>query len=96
MSSHMADEPRAETKINWQVRIKNKTFWITIIPTVLLLAQQVAALCGVTIDVTQAGGQLLAIVDTVFVILVAMGVVNDPTTKGLGDSERALTYEEPR
>lgn len=81
--------------VNWQVRLRNKQFWMAMIPAVLLLAQQVAALFGVTVDFGEEGAKLLAIVETVFAILVLLGVVNDPTTKGLADSARALGYEEP-
>ena len=38
------------TNINWIVRIKNKNFWLTIIPALLLLVQVVAALFGFTLD----------------------------------------------
>lgn len=81
--------------INWKVRIKNKWFWITLIPLVLLLVQQVCAVFGVTLDLSQLNEQLVAIVGTVFAILAALGIVVDMTTEGIGDSERAMGYEEP-
>lgn len=83
-------------QINWKVRLRNKDFWLAIIPTVLLLVQQVAALFGVTLDLGEAGERLLAIVETAFLALAAFGVVNDPTTAGAGDSALAMTYEEPK
>lgn len=82
-------------KLNLLVRIKNKAFWVTLIPLMALLVQLFAGLCGFTIDLTEISGKLVAIVDTVFAILAVLGFVNDPTTKGLGDSQRALTYTEP-
>lgn len=82
--------------INWRVRIRNKAFWIAFIPAVALLAQLVAALFGFTIDLTEISGKLLAIVDAVFGILMLIGVVQDPTTAGIGDSENALKYEKPK
>lgn len=82
--------------INWRVRIKNKAFWIAIIPAVLLLVQMVAAFFGFTIDLGDLSGKLLAIVDAVFVVLAILGIVTDPTTKGVGDSERAMTYDKPQ
>ena len=82
--------------INWRVRIKNKNFWMSIIPAVLLLIQVVAAVFGYTVDLGDLGNKLLAVVDAVFVVLAILGVVTDPTTKGVGDSERALTYEKPQ
>ena len=50
--------------INWKVRIKNKWFWITLIPLVLLLVQQVCGIFGVTLDLSQLNEQLVAIVGT--------------------------------
>lgn len=82
--------------INWKVRIKNKNFWMSIIPAVLLLIQVVAAVFGYTVNLGDLGNKLLAVVDAVFVVLAILGVVTDPTTKGVGDSERALTYEKPQ
>ena len=82
--------------INWKVRIKNKAFWVAIIPAVLLLAQQICALFGVELNVAGIGEQLIGIAGTVFAILALLGVVTDPTTKGIGDSEQAMGYDEPK
>lgn len=81
--------------INWKVRIKNKAFWVAIIPALALVAQAVAALFGYTLDLSTTVGKVLAVVDAVFAVLVILGVVNDPTTAGISDSERAKGYEEP-
>ena len=81
--------------INWKVRIKNKLFWVTIIPLALLLAQQVCGIFGVTLDVSGIQEQLVAIVGTVFAMLSLLGVAVDMTTEGIGDSERALEYSKP-
>lgn len=82
-------------KINWKVRLKNKNFWISIIPAMLLLVQAVLAIFGVTIDIGDIGNKLLILVDAVFVVLTILGIVTDPTTKGVSDSERAMDYDEP-
>jgi phi LC3 family holin len=82
-------------KINWTVRIKNKAFWVAIIPAILMLIQCVASMLGFTLDLGALGDKLLALVEAVFLVLGIIGVVNDPTTKGLSDSERAMTYTEP-
>lgn len=82
--------------INWKVRIKNKAFWMAFIPALLLLIQVVAAVFGYTLDFTALSGKLLAVVDAGFAVLAILGVVNDPTTKGLSDSALALTYNEPK
>ena len=81
--------------INWKVRIKNKLFWLAIVPAVLLLLQQVLKLFGIELDFTQVQEQLLAIINTAFEILVIIGVVTDPTTDGVNDSQRALSYTRP-
>lgn len=82
-------------KINWLVRVKNKAFWVALIPAVLLLVQAVAALIGVSIDLGEIGDKLLQVVNAIFTVLAILGIVTDPTTTGIGDSERALTYTQP-
>ena len=81
--------------INWKVRIKNKAFWIALIPAVLLLVQVVAAVFGFQINLGDLGDKLLAVVNALFTVLVILGVVNDPTTNGLSDSVRAMGYDKP-
>lgn len=83
-------------KINWTVRIKNKVFWMAIIPALLILVQTVANVFGFVIDLGELSGKLLAVVEAVFVVLAILGIVADPTTKGVADSEQALTYTEPK
>jgi phi LC3 family holin len=83
-------------KINWRVRLLNPTFWIAAIPATLLLAQAILALFGVQFDIEPLNAQLLAIVDALFVLLVILGVVADPTTQGVSDSALAQTYEQPK
>ena len=84
------------TNINWIVRIKNKNFWLTIIPALLLLVQVVAALFGFTLDLGDLGNKLIDVVNALFVVLAILGVVTDPTTEGVADSTQALTYTEPK
>lgn len=79
-------------KINWSIRIKSLKFWTAIIPAVLLLVQVVLALFDINWDFNDLNGKLLAIVNAAFGVLVIIGVVVDPTTPGLNDSERAMTY----
>ena len=81
--------------INWKVRIKNKAFWVAVIPAIALVIQAVAGVIGYTVDLSTLVGKILAVVDAVFALLVILGVVVDPTTAGIKDSERAMTYEEP-
>lgn len=82
--------------INWKVRIKNKNFWIALIPAVLLLIQVVASVFGFTIDLSDLGQKLLAVVNALFVVLTILGIVTDPTTEGISDSDLAMTYKEPK
>ncbi len=82
--------------INWRVRIKNKAFWVAIIPAALLLVQQVCAVFGVQLDFGELQAQLISIVGTVFTLLAILGIVADPTTAGMGDSEQAMGYDEPK
>jgi len=82
--------------INWKVRIKNKNFWVAIIPAVLLLAQVVARVFGYELDLGELGNNLLAVVNAVFVVLSILGIVTDPTTEGITDSKLAMTYDEPK
>ncbi len=82
--------------LNWKVRIKNKAFWLALVPALLLLIEAGAALVGVTIDLGELGNRLLSFVNTAFVLLSLLGVINDPTTQGLSDSSLAMTYKEPK
>lgn len=81
--------------INWKVRIKNKVFWMEVIPALALVVQAISAVFGWQLDFTQLTGKILAVVDAVFALLVILGIVVDPTTEGIGDSKRAMSYEEP-
>ena len=83
-------------KINWMVRIKNKAWWLTLVPAVFLLVQACAAPFGYQWDFTVANQQVAAIVNALFAVLAILGVVNDPTTAGIGDSKQALEYDEPK
>lgn len=83
-------------KINWKVRINNKAFWLAIIPAILIFIQAVASVFGFVIDIGDLGNKLLDVVESAFIILAIVGVVNDPTTSGISDSEQALTYTKPK
>lgn len=83
-------------KLNFKVRLKNKLFWTTIIPAVILLVTQVCKLFGLNLDLSNVSSSLLDIVSTIFIILTILGIVNDPTTNGMSDSDLAMTYKEPK
>lgn len=81
------------TQINWKVRFRSKTFLASLFALLLVLAQQIASVFGV--DITVYSEQATDIFNTVLTILALIGVVHDPTTRGISDSERALTYKKP-
>lgn len=76
--------------------MKNKAFWIAIIPAILLLVQVVAAVFGYELDLGDLGNKLLAVVNAAFAVLTILGVVTDPTTSGVSDSSQAMHYIEPK
>lgn len=73
--------------INWKLRLQNKATLAAIVATALLLARQLGLVLPENIE---------QVVDTVLTLLVLVGVISDPTTKGVVDSERAMSYDEPR
>ncbi|MCO4558896.1 Phage holin [Streptococcus infantarius subsp. infantarius] len=73
--------------INWKLRFKNKATLIAIASTVILLAQQLGL---------KLPENIADVVNTLLTLLVLLGVVNDPTTAGIKDSEKALTYDKPK
>lgn len=83
-------------KINWKVRLKNKMFWISIIPALFVFIGKVLILFGIEADFDALVAQLLDIVEAVFMLFAILGIVTDMTTEGIKDSELAMTYEEPK
>lgn len=81
--------------INWKVRILNKTFWITLVPALALLLQTFLAVFNIRLEIGDTTEKLLVFVNALFAVLVIVGIVNDPTTSGVSDSTRAMTYERP-
>jgi phi LC3 family holin len=81
--------------INWKVRFKHKPFLIALVSAILIAAQAVGALFGYEItDGTVA--DIKNAVEPVLYVLVLLGIIVDPTTDGIGDSEQAKTYETPK
>jgi phi LC3 family holin len=75
-------------KINWRVRLRNKTFWLTLVPLLVLLTQQ--------LGLNWVPENWESIFGTIMAILTVVGIINDPTTAGVKDSAQALTYYEPK
>lgn len=82
-------------KINWKVRLKNKNFWLALVPALALLAQAFANIFNFKLEFGETVDKILVFINVLFAFLVLIGVVNDPTTAGLTDSARALEYHEP-
>ena len=82
--------------INWEVRIKNKAFWLALIPAVLLVVQVFAALFGFELATDALEVKLLACANAVFALLTVLGILADPTTDGIADSDLAMTYNKPK
>lgn len=82
--------------INWKVRIRNKQFWLALIPAILLLIQTILVPFGYDWDFGVLGQQLTAIINAAFAVLSILGVVNDPTTEGVSDSAQAMSYDSPK
>ena len=82
-------------KINWNVRLKNKNFWLALVPALALLFQAFADIFGIKLEFGQTIDKVLVFINVLFAFLVLVGIVNDPTTSGLSDSTRSLDYDEP-
>ena len=80
-------------KINWKVRLKQPAFWIATIPVVITFVYSVFALVGIVPSITQDAVQNLFL--ALVAVLAQFGIVVDPTTKGVSDSDRAMKYDKP-
>ncbi|NRD79324.1 phage holin [Bacillus sp. BRMEA1] len=86
--------------INWKVRFKNRNWVIAFISQIFIIAEFLLSglhALGITnFQLTDTIKEsVLSFVNALFVLLGLLGVVQDPTTKGIGDSEQALDYKEP-
>lgn len=86
--------------INWKVRFRNKNWVMAFISQLLIVVQLVLSglhsIGLVHFQLTDAiQNSILTFVNAVFIILSMLGIIQDPTTKGYSDSERALKYEKP-
>jgi phi LC3 family holin len=80
-------------KLNLKVRLKNPVFWLTIIPAITTFIYTVLSLIEVVPAISE--DTLVNALSAIISALTTLGVLVDPTTVGVGDSERALTYDEP-
>lgn len=77
-------------KINWKARFRNKTFIISFVALVIGFVYQVLGLFDVVPSISEES--LVNVLTMAVNILAFVGVVVDPTTDGLNDSDRAMTY----
>ena len=80
--------------INWKLRFQNKTTLTAIILALVALVYQVLGVFGVVPKISQ--DELTTVIGMVINLLCLLGIVVDPTTNGVSDSARALTYDTPR
>jgi phi LC3 family holin len=80
-------------KINWQVRIKNPVFWLTIIPAAATFVYAILGAFGIIPPISE--DVLVNALSAIITALATLGVLVDPTTKGAGDSDRAMSYTKP-
>nr|DAP16374.1 MAG TPA: holin [Caudoviricetes sp.] len=81
-------------KINWKLRLQNKTTLVTLIALCVTFVYQLLGLFGVVPTVSQ--DEIINTIGLLVNILVVLGVVVDPTTDGIGDSKNALNYQTPK
>ena len=77
-------------KINWKVRFRNKTWFVTFMGAVFTIVYQILGMVGISVPVSQD-----ALTNILMMVVNLLGVIIDPTTSGVTDSTRALTYDEP-
>ena len=80
--------------INWKLRWKNKTTLLAIATAVIALVYQVLGLFDIVPGVSES--EVTQVVGLAINILAMIGIVTDPTTQGVSDSDRALLYDKPQ
>ena len=81
-------------KINWKVRFKNKTWLIAFLAAIVAFVYQIMGMFGIVPVVSE--DMVTQFIAVVINMLVAVGVVIDPTTASINDSKEAMEYKEPR
>ena len=81
-------------KINWLVRFKNKAWLLSFVAVVVAFVYNILGMFDIVPSVSQ--DMTIQAITAIVNVLVALGVIIDPTTAGVSDSEKALTYEEPK
>ena len=81
-------------KINWKVRLKNKTWLLAFAGAIVAFVYQILGMLGVVAPIAE--DNVTQVIGLLVNLLVALGIVQDPTTAGMSDSNEALSYSEPR
>ena len=79
--------------MNWKVRFKNKTWLTAFVALIISFVYQILAMFDIAPVITQDG--VIQAANLVLMMLSAMGVLIDPTTTGITDSRRAMSYTKP-
>lgn len=78
--------------INWKVRLQNKTFVLTLLTTVLAFVYNILGMFDIVPKISES--EVTTIITTLVNLLALLGILIDPTTKGLGDSDRVLNKKD--
>ena len=81
-------------KLNWKLRIKNKATLTALCVTIIAFVYQILGVLEIAPSVSES--EVANLVAMVINLLAMLGIIVDPTTKGLGDSGQAMEYNEPR
>lgn len=81
-------------KINWKVRLKNKTWLLAFAGAIVAFVYQILGMLGVVAPIAE--DNVTQVIGLLVNLLVALGIVQDPTTAGMSDSNEALSYSEPK
>lgn len=80
-------------KINWKLRLKNKTTLLALLTTAVALAYQILGIIGIVPGIDES--TIIECIGLAVNILALLGIVVDPTTQGVSDSDRAMDYTDP-
>lgn len=80
-------------KINWKVRLRNKPWVAGFVGIIVTFAYDIMAAFEIVPAVDES--HVMSVIKTLLTLLVGLGVLVDPTTQGVSDSERAMLYVEP-
>ncbi|HAU84946.1 MAG TPA: phage holin, partial [Lachnospiraceae bacterium] len=79
--------------INWKVRINNGSWWLSVISAIVIAIFSILRLCGVETSVSEK--EILDVITLILMVPATIGIITDPTTKGISDSQRAMSYNQP-